>query len=72
MPMLWRRIIDTAAFVLAVAIALCIRYGLEWSWYTAVGVAVIVFILTPFIVSRMWAKRIVRRMERVAKELGFE
>src|SRR5258708_2984764 len=33
MPMRWRRIVDTAAFVLAVTLAIYVKYGLEGSSY---------------------------------------
>jgi hypothetical protein len=55
MPMRWRRIVDTAAFVLAVTLAIYVKYGLEGSWYAAIALAVIVYIPTPFILSRVWA-----------------
>jgi hypothetical protein len=63
--MSWRRVIDsTLTFLLAVGVSVWIRYGLESSWYLAIGCAVIVFVLTPFIVSRVLGTYILRRMER--------
>jgi hypothetical protein len=62
--MSWRRVIDSTAFLLAVGVAVWIRYGLESSWNLAIGCAVIVFVLTPFIVSRVLGTYILRRMER--------
>ena len=35
----------------------------------AVGLAVLVFVLTPFVLSRAWANYVIRRMERVAKRM---
>jgi hypothetical protein len=51
-----RRIIDSAAFMLAVAVAAYARYGFDASWYAAVSLAAIVYLLPPFILSRVWAK----------------
>jgi hypothetical protein len=56
MPIRWRRIIDSVAFILAVAVAGYARYGFDASWYAAGGLAVIVYLLPPFIISRVWAK----------------
>ncbi len=56
MPTRWRRIIDSAAFMLAVAVAAYARYGFDASWYAAVSLAAIVYLLPPFILSRVWAK----------------
>ena len=38
------------------AVAAYARYGFDASWYVAVGLAVIVYLLPPFILSRVWAK----------------
>jgi hypothetical protein len=68
MPMSWRRVIDSSAFVLAVCVAVWMLNDGS-SWYVAVGCALVVFILTPFIVSRLLGTFILRRMERQAAEL---
>ena len=70
MPIGCGRIIDSVAFVLAVAAAVCVRYGFETNWYAAIGLAVIVFALTPFILSRFWAMYLIRRMERATRGMG--
>lgn len=62
--MYMRRIIDTSSFVLAVLIGAYIQYGMEWSWIAAIGFGVLIFLATPFIVSRLWAKHLIARMER--------
>jgi uncharacterized membrane protein YhfC len=69
MPMRWRRIIDTTAFIFAVGVAAWVKYGLDGSWYAAIGWAALVFFLTPFILSRVLGTYILRRMERQASEL---
>ena len=69
MPMRWRRIIDSTAFALAVSVAAWTRYGLETSWYAALGWALLVFMLVPFVVSRMLARYLFRRLERVQQQL---
>jgi hypothetical protein len=67
--MRWRRIIDSTAFALAVGVAAWTRYGLETSWYAALGCALLVFLLVPFVVSRMLARYLFRRLERVQQQL---
>jgi hypothetical protein len=69
MPMHWRRMIDGSAFILAVAVGAYLRYGLEASWYAAIGVAVLIFIATPFVLSRVLAIYLIRRMERVTRRM---
>jgi hypothetical protein len=69
MPIRWRRIIDSVAFILAVAVAGYARYGFDASWYAAGGLAVIVYLLPPFVVSRLWANYLIRRMERAARQM---
>jgi hypothetical protein len=72
MPMHWRRITDSGAFILAVGVAAWMRYGLDLAWWTSLLVGAIVFIITPFLVSRVWAKRVLRRMERAALKIEQE
>jgi len=66
MPMRWRWILDSTVFVVAVGVAAGARYGLETSWSAAVGWAALVFLLIPFVVSRLWARYLLRRMGRAA------
>jgi hypothetical protein len=42
--------------MLSVAVAAYARYGFDASWYAAVSLAAIVYLLPPFILSRVWAK----------------
>jgi hypothetical protein len=65
-----RRIIDSSAFILAVVVAAYAKYGFGTNWYLAVGLAALVFILTPFVVSRVWAIYHIRRMERAAERIA--
>jgi uncharacterized membrane protein len=69
MPMRWRRIIDSIAFIFAVGVAAWVKYGLDSSWYAAIGWAALVFFLTPFIITRVWGIYKLRYMERHATEL---
>ena len=39
------------SFIVALVVGACIRYGIDSSWFTAIGVGVVIFILTPFVVS---------------------
>jgi hypothetical protein len=36
-PIRWRRIIDSIAFIFAVGVAVWVKYGLDGSWYAAIG-----------------------------------
>jgi hypothetical protein len=56
MPMRWRWILDSTVFVVAVGVAAGARYGLGTSWSAAVGWAVLVFLLIPFVGSRLLAR----------------
>jgi hypothetical protein len=58
------RIIDSFSFIVALGVGAYIRYGIDGSWFTAIGFGVVIFILMPFIVSRVWGKYLTRRMER--------
>jgi hypothetical protein len=60
MAMTWRRIINTIGFIFAMGVAVYIKYGLDGSWYLAIGCAAIVFIATPFIISHVWGMYNVR------------
>jgi hypothetical protein len=51
------------------AVAAYMKYGLETSWYAAIGIAALIFIIMPFILSRIAAIYLIRRMERVAKQI---
>src|SRR5437667_10572027 len=66
MPMHWRRLLDSVSFLLGLGVAAWMKYGLDSAWWAAIGVGLLVFIITPFIVSRALAKHLIRRMEQVA------
>jgi hypothetical protein len=61
--------IDGFAFILALAVGAYLRYGLEASWYAAIGMAALLFIATPFALSRMLAIYLIRRMERATRRI---
>lgn len=64
MPMYLRRIIDSFSFVVALGVGAYIRYGIDGGWLAAIGIGIISFIVMPFIISRVWATYLIRRMER--------
>jgi hypothetical protein len=63
MPMHWRRVVDGAAFLIALAVVAWMRYGLDSTWWAAIAVGLLVFAITPFIGSRALAKH----MERIGR-----
>jgi hypothetical protein len=56
------------SFIVALGVGACIRYGIDSSWFTAIGVGIVIFILTPFIVSGVRAKYLFSRIEREVVE----
>ena len=56
------------SFIVALVVGACIRYGIDSSWFTAIGVGVVIFILTPFVVSGVRARYLIRRIEREVVE----
>ena len=58
-----------SALVSAVSVAVAVKYGLDGSWYAAVGWAALALIVTPFLVSHVWARHKFRPMERGAFEI---
>jgi uncharacterized membrane protein len=56
------------SFIVALGVGACIRYGIESSWFIAIGVGAVIFILTLFIVRRVREKYHLRRVEREVVE----
>jgi hypothetical protein len=56
------------SFIVALVVGASMRYGIESSWFTAIGVGVVIFILTPFIVSGVREKYLFSRIEREVVE----
>ena len=56
------------SFIVALVVGACTRYGFYGNWFTAIGVGVVIFILTLFIVRRVRERYHWRRMEREATE----
>lgn len=54
MPMLWRRIAWFASFAVAVALALWMR-GLGYGWSATLVVAVLIWLVLPFVISQLCA-----------------
>ena len=56
------------SFIVALVVGASMRYGIDGNWFTAIGVGVVIFILTLFIVRRVRERYHWRRMEREATE----
>jgi hypothetical protein len=56
------------SFIVALGVGACIRYGIDGNWFTVIGVGVVIFILTLFIVRRVRANYHLRRVEREVDE----
>jgi hypothetical protein len=63
MPMLWRRIAWFVSFSIAVVLALWMR-GLSYGWPATLGVAVITWVVLPFVISQAYAAFMLRRIHR--------
>jgi hypothetical protein len=60
MPMHWRRVVDSAAFLIGLGVAAWMWYGLDSTWWAAIGVGLLVFAITSFIALRALAKHMER------------
>jgi hypothetical protein len=69
MPMLWRRIAWFASFAIAVAFAARMR-SLEFGWPATLGVAVVVWVVLPFVISQLCAAFILIRAHRRIHRAG--
>src|SRR5215469_10891575 len=64
MPMLWRRTAWFISFAIAVALALWMRsLGFGW-WPATLGLALVVWVFPPFVISQLRAAFILMRMHR--------
>src|SRR6266481_6138883 len=63
MPMLWRRIGWFAGFAMAVVVALWMR-GLNYGWSATLGIAVVVWVVLPFVISQLCAALVLRGTNR--------
>jgi len=70
MPMHWRRFIDVLSFLIGLTLTLCLRFGLDWGWLGAIAIGVVVFVALPFVLSRLVAIFIIRRMERGRRRMS--
>jgi hypothetical protein len=61
MPMLWRRIAWLTSFAIAVALVLWMR-SLDFSWLVTLSVAVVTYIVLPFIISQICAAFVLGRI----------
>jgi len=66
MPMYLRRIVDSFGFILGSGVGAWLRYGQDASWFTAIGLGVVVFAVTPFVLSQVLALYFIRHLERQA------
>jgi len=62
MPLIWRRIAWFASFVIAVVVALWMR-SLGYGWPATLGLAVIIWVVLPFIISQLCAAVVLWRMQ---------
>jgi hypothetical protein len=62
-----RAIVDGFSLVVAASLGLWVKYELEATWYAAIGVAALAFVMLPFIITRLWALYLMRRIERTAQ-----
>jgi hypothetical protein len=63
MPMHWRRIAWFVSFAIALVLALWMR-SLGYDWSATLGVAVVVWIVLPFVISQLCAAFILVHMHR--------
>jgi hypothetical protein len=61
MPMLWRRIAWFIGFAIAVLVALWMR-SLGYGWIATFTIAVVIWIVLPFILSQVWAAFVLGRV----------
>jgi hypothetical protein len=67
--MLWRRIAWFTSFGIAVALALWMR-SLDYGWPATLGVAVVIWVVLPFVISQLCAAFILTRMHRRIRRAG--
>ncbi len=67
MPLIWRRIAWFASFVIAVVVALWMR-SLGYGWPATLGLAVIIWVVLPFIISQLCAAVVLWRMQRRVRQ----
>lgn len=63
MPLLWRRVAWFASFAIAVLLALWMR-SLSYSWPVTIGLAIVVWIVLPFVISQVCAAFVLIRIHR--------
>jgi hypothetical protein len=63
MPTLWRRIAWFVSFGIAVVLALSMR-SLSYGWPATLGVAVVTWVVLPFVISQVCAAFVLRRIHR--------
>jgi hypothetical protein len=61
MPVLWRRFAWFTSFVSAVLVALWMR-SLGYGWSATISLAVVIWIVLPFVLSQICAALVLRRM----------
>jgi len=66
MPLLWRRITWFASFGIAVALALWMR-GLGYGWLATLAIAVVIWVVFPFLISQLCAALVLGRIHGRAR-----
>ena len=66
MPMHWRRIAWFASFAVAIMLALWMRSE-GYGWPSTLGLAAVVWVVLPFVISQLCAAFVLRRMHRARR-----
>ncbi len=71
MPMLWRRIAWFASFAIAVMLAIWMR-SLGYGWPGTLGVALIVWVVLPFVISQCCAAFVLLQMQSRLRRVNVD
>jgi hypothetical protein len=71
MPMLWRRIAWFASFAIAVTLAFWMR-SLGYGWPATLGVALIVWVVLPFVISHCCAAFVLLQMQSRLRRVNVD
>jgi hypothetical protein len=68
MPLLWGRIAWFASFAIAIVATLWMR-SLSYGWPATLGLAVIIWVVLPFVISQLCAAVVLWRMHRRIRQV---
>jgi hypothetical protein len=63
MPFLWRRIAWFTSFAIATVLAVWMR-SLDYGWPAILGLAVVIWVVLPFVISQLCAAFVLGRIQR--------